>query len=114
MASARGIREVAHVACPGGGQIRVEGTTAYVGHMAAPHGTSIYDVADPPHPRLLAEIAIPSGFHSHKVRASNGLMLVNHERLGGAAPEDFAGGLGIYDVTDPTRPRHRSEERRVG
>ncbi len=106
MASTSGIREVAHVECPGGGQIRVDGTTAYVGHMAAPYGTSIYDVADPANPRQLAEIAIPAGFHSHKVRAGNGLMVVNHERLGGEAPEDFVGGLGIYDVEDPSRPRH--------
>ena len=106
MASASGIREVAHVDCPGGGQIRVEGTTAYIGHMAAPYGTSIYDVADPAKPRLLAEIEMPRGTHSHKVRAQNGLMLVNHERQGGAQPEDFQGGLGIYDVEDPANPRH--------
>ena len=106
MASANGIREVAHVRCAGGGQIRVDGTTAYVGHMAAPYGTSIYDVADPANPRLLAEIEIPAGFHSHKVRAQDGLMVVNHERLGGEQPDNFQGGLGIYDVEDPANPRH--------
>ena len=106
MASASGIRELAHVQCAGGGQIRVDGTTAYVGHMAAPYGTSIYDVADPANPRLLAEIEIPAGFHSHKVRAQDGLMVVNHERLGGEQPDNFEGGLGIYDVEDPANPRH--------
>lgn len=106
MASARGIEEVCHVDCPGGGQIRVEGTTAYVGHMAAPHGTSIWDVADPRRPRRLAAIDMPPNTHSHKVRAQDGVMLVNHERLGGPQPEGFKPGLGIWDVEDPANPRH--------
>lgn len=106
MASAHGIAEVAHVDCPGGGQIRVEGTTAYVGHMAAPHGTSIWDVADPRRPRRLAAIDMPPNTHSHKVRAQDGVMLVNRERLGGPQPEGFRPGLGIWDVEDPANPRH--------
>ncbi len=106
MASMSGIREVGHIDCAGGGQIRVDGTTAYVGHMAAPFGTSIFDVSDPASPRLLAEIGMPPGSHSHKVRAQDGLMVVNHERMGGPQTEGFEGGLGIYDVEDPARPRH--------
>ena len=47
MASISGLREVAYIDCAGGGQVRVDGTTAYVGHMAAPYGTSIFDVSDP-------------------------------------------------------------------
>ena len=38
---------VAHIDCPGGGQVWVEGTTLYVGHMRQPSGTTIVDVADP-------------------------------------------------------------------
>lgn len=105
MASSSGIREVAHVDCAGGGQIRVEGTTAYVGHMNAPHGTSIWDVSDPKNPRRLAEIEMPKGTHSHKVRVQNGVMLVNHERVGGQQPDGWMGGLGIYDVEAPSSPR---------
>jgi len=106
MASISGLREVGHIDCAGGGQIRVDGTTAYVGHMAAPFGTSIFDISDPADPRLLAEIGMPPGSHSHKVRAQDGLMVVNHERLGGPQTEGFEGGLGIYDVEDPANPRH--------
>ena len=44
MASAEGLKEVGYFDCAGGGQIRVDGTTAYIGHMANPFGTSIVDV----------------------------------------------------------------------
>ena len=71
--------------------------------MRWPSGTSIYDVVEPAPPELLARIDLPEGWHSHKVRVANGIMIVNHEKLGqGGAPE-FGGGLGIYDVSRPER-----------
>lgn len=106
MASSQGIREVSWFDCPGGGQIRVEGTTAYIGHMNAPFGTSIIDVADPSNPKLLSQIEIPDGTHSHKARAKDGVMVVNRELTTGPRPEGFPMGLGIYDVSDPAKPRH--------
>ena len=51
MASAQGLRQVGWFDCPGGGQVVVDGRTAYVAHMKAPHGTTIVDVADPKSPR---------------------------------------------------------------
>ena len=56
MSSAKGLRQVGYFDCPGGGQIVVAGTTAFIGHMRAPAGTSIVDIADPAHPRLLARL----------------------------------------------------------
>mgnify|MGYP003298690042 CR=1 FL=1 len=50
-----------------------------VENMKNPNGTSIIDVADPRHPKLLATVPMPEGWHSHKVRVANGLMLVNRE-----------------------------------
>jgi hypothetical protein len=104
MAEAVNTRLVGHVDCPGGGQVWIDGTTLYVGHMRNPSGTSIVDVADPRHPRILATIEVPAGWHSHKVNVAGGVMVVNHERLGQGA-DDFGGGLGIYDVADPAKPR---------
>jgi hypothetical protein len=104
MANAKNAERLGHIDCAGGGQVWVEGTTLYVGHMRSPFGTSIYDVADPRRPRLLAQVPIPEGWHSHKVRVANDIMIVNHERLGQGTPE-FGGGLGIYDVTDPAKPK---------
>jgi hypothetical protein len=103
-ASASGVREVAWLDCPGGGQVRVEGGIAYLGHMRAPHGTTLVDVRDPRRPRVLSQIAAQPGTHSHKVRVHDGLMLVNRERAGEPGAE-FTPGLGIFDVCDPTRPR---------
>jgi hypothetical protein len=98
-------KQVAHIDCPGGGQVWVDGTTLYIGHMRDPSGTSIIDIADPKKPRLLARVDIPEGWHSHKVRVANGIMIVNHERNGKTGPEDFGGGLAIYDVSRPSAPK---------
>ena len=64
------------------GQVVVDGRVAYVAHMKSPHGTTLVDVSDPKSPRQLAHVEVPPGTHSHKVRAANGLMLVNREGHG--------------------------------
>ena len=112
--NARNTTLVAHVDTAGGGQVWVDGTTLYIGHMSAPHGTTIVDVADPRSPRVLATIDIPAGWHSHKVRVANGTMIVNHERLGPDGDASFGGGLGIYDVSNPARPVLRSKWKTAG
>jgi hypothetical protein len=76
-----GIREkikmVSRIDIPGGGQVVVQDGTAYVGHMDAPHGTSILDVKDPKHPRIISHIEIADGLHSHKVQVHGDIMVVN-------------------------------------
>lgn len=104
MARAHNTRLVSHIDCHGGGQAWVDGTTLYVSAMRPPDGTSIYDVADPRHPKLLATLQVPMGWHSHKVRAQNGIMIVNYEKFREGA-DDFGGGLGIFDVSNPARPK---------
>jgi hypothetical protein len=103
--TAQGIKPIGYLDCAGGGQIRVDGNYAYVGHMSWPHGTSIIDVSDPANPKTVAEIEMPANTHSHKVRVQDDLMIVNHERLGTGQPDDFMGGLGFYDVSDPYNPK---------
>ena len=105
MGQGSGIREVAWLDCAGGGQVVVEGNFAFIGHMDAPHGTSVIDVADPAHPRIVASFDLPSGLHSHKVRVANGLMLANRERARGEMPAGDFVGLRIFDATDPRQPR---------
>jgi len=114
MPSSRNISVLSHIDCPGGGQVWIDGTTLYVAHIRAPAGTSIYDVADPRAPRLLAHVEIPAGWHSHKVRARDGVMIVNHERQGEGGDQSFGGGLGIYDVSAPARPRLITKWRTAG
>lgn len=113
MPKTRHTRQLAHVPCDGGGQVWVDGTVLYVAHMRPPSGTSIFDVSDPARPRLLAEIAMPPGWHSHKVRAQDGIMLCNHEKFRDGDPE-FGAGLGVYDVSDPSRPRQVAKWRTEG
>ena len=103
-----------HIDCPGGGQVWVDGRTLYIGHMRHPSGTTIVDVEDPTKPRVLARIEMPEGWHSHKVRAENGIMIVNHERLGTQGAADFGGGLNIYDVKNPAEPREIGKWKTAG
>jgi len=104
MGSTSNTELIAHIDCAGGGQVWVEGTILYIGHMRPPSGTTIVDIADPRNPKVLAHVKVPDGWHSHKVRAQNGLMLINHERFGNAGQADFGGGLAIYDVSNPEKP----------
>jgi len=105
-ASAHGLKQVGYFDCPGGGQVVVDGHVAFIAHMSAPHGTTLVDVKDPASPRQLATIEVPPGTHSHKVRATGGLMLVNREAQPANRPRaGVTGGLVIYDVADPARPR---------
>ncbi len=77
----RNLRRIGHLDIPGGGQIVVDGDTAYIGHMKPPHGTSIVDVSDPAKPRVVASIEPPSPHsHTHKVRVVGDLMFTNVEQ----------------------------------
>ena len=82
--------------------------------MREPSGTTIIDVADPKKPKILSRIDMPQGWHSHKVRVAEGIMIVNHERLGPEGDEEFGGGLGIYDVADPANPQQIGKWRTHG
>src|SRR5262245_30320814 len=96
---------ISHFDCPGGGQVWVEGTTLFIGHMHWPSGTTIVDVADPRHARKLATIDLPQGWHSDRVRGARGTTSVSHERLGESGPAEFAVATAIYDVSRPSTPK---------
>ena len=107
---ARGLELVGHTDLSGKGdgmQIMRNGDFLYVGHMGDfGVGTSVVDVSDPRHPRVVRQISVPKGTHSHKVQLANGLLVVNYEqypyRIG--VPERT--GLGVYDVTrEPGDPQ---------
>ena len=89
-----------------GMQVMRNGDVLYVGHMGDfGVGTSVLDIADPAHPKVLRQIPVPKGTHSHKVQLAEGLLLANHEqypyRIG--APEST--GLVVYDVAKADEPR---------
>ena len=80
---ARNVRRLGHLDLPGGGQVTVRGSHAYVGHIPNPDhlGTSIIDISDPGRPRVVATITLDDHeSHSHKVRVAGDIMIVNHER----------------------------------
>ncbi|MGH7834075.1 MAG: LVIVD repeat-containing protein [Candidatus Binatia bacterium] len=97
------INLVGRIDLPGGGSIVVEDGYAYVGHIEPPFGTSIVDVRDPKHPRLVAQLEVPEGVHSHKVRVRGDVMMVNYERF--KTDKQPQVGLKIFDISDKTKPR---------
>ena len=107
MAVAKGLKVVGYFDCPGGGQVVVRNNVAYVGHVKPPNGTSIIDVSDPAKPRELAQIKVPEGTLSHKVRVENGVMLVNREVFPiGRVDPDFK--VALRFSTSATRQSRRA------
>ncbi len=103
---AENVHHVGYVDVAGGGQIYVAGTTAYVGHMSAPDGTSVIDVSDPSWPRVIARLAVEPGSHSHKVRVVGDLMLTNREDADKRSGRPYSsGGLAVWNVADPGKPQ---------
>jgi hypothetical protein len=75
------MKRIAHLDLAGAGQVVVQGKHAFLGHMDAPHGTTIVDVSDPKRPRVVAEIKLDQpDEHSHKVRVVGDVMYTNLER----------------------------------
>lgn len=87
-----------------GGQVVVEKRSgeylAFVGHMQG-MGTTILNVTDPVRPKVISQVPVPEGTHSHKVRVCGDVMLVNNEKAGGRTWE---AGLRLYNISDPARP----------
>ena len=109
MSETFGIKEISYFDCRGGGQVVVDGTTAYVGHTTGPEATTIIHVGDPANPKQIHQIECAhQGVHAHKVRVANRLMLTNYETkaYAGKPDEGFRGGLNIFDVSDPATPKH--------
>src|SRR4029079_17924528 len=75
------VKRLGHLDLPGAGQVVVRGHYAFLGHMEAPHGTTIVDVADPRKPRIVAEIRLEDTHdHSQKVPVVGNLMYTTLER----------------------------------
>lgn len=89
-----------------GMQIMRNGDVLYVGHMGdLGVGTSVVDIADPSRPKVLRQIPVPKGTHSHKVQLADGLLLANHEQYPYRVGVPESTGLLVYDVKDPGEPR---------
>ncbi len=82
---------VSHFDCPGGGQVWVEGTTLYVGHMRRPSGTT----------------------HRRRRRSAPSAPARDHRRAGGLAFAQGAGGERHHDrQSREVRPGRRRRVRR--
>ena len=57
----KSIKQVGRTDLPGGGLVTVENGYAYVGHIDPRYGTSIVDVHDRKHPKLVSQLEVPEG-----------------------------------------------------
>ena len=99
----KNIKRIGRTDLPGGGLVTVENGYAYVGHIDPPCGTSIVDVRDAKNPKLVSQLEVPEGVHSHKVRVSGDVMLVNYERF--KAKKEPQTGLKVFDISNKSTPR---------
>jgi len=106
---ARGLELVGHTDLDGKGdgmQIMRSGDVLYVGHMGDfGVGTSVVDISDLAHPRVLRQIPVPGGTHSHKVQLAGDLLLANHEQYPYRVGVPESSGLVVYDIANPREPR---------
>jgi hypothetical protein len=89
-----------------GGQIALSGDYAYVGLQRPASGTDIIDVRDPANPKRVGHVDPPGpNLTSHKVRICGDVMVTNAERNFFADPKTWQGGLVVWSLKDPVRPR---------
>ena len=106
------------------------GNYAYLGSFSSPGcsfditGTRIIDISDPEHPELASFIRDAQGTRTNDVKAfslntkkwSGDILITTNEGCGlslprlnsnvnAARPRPGQGGINIYDVSDPTKPR---------
>jgi uncharacterized repeat protein (TIGR01451 family) len=97
--------------------VAVLGNYAYVGRWAlpaCPGGVTIVDITNPRAPREVASITAPVGtyqtegvqaIHLSTAAFTGDILVVSNERCAGLSPPGSAGGISIYDVTNPTSPQ---------
>jgi hypothetical protein len=106
--SSDNVRHLSWMEVPGGGQIVIKGSTAFVGHQHGPDGTTILDIADPRQPKIVGKLMLANPMaHSHKVRVVGDLMYVNSEIEPGKGDRlaFTEGGFRIYDIKDVANPK---------
>jgi hypothetical protein len=105
---AHGLELVGHSDLGGTGdgmQIMRNGDVLYVGHMGDfGVGTSVVDISDPRRPRVVRQIPVPGGTHSHKVQLAGDLLLANHEQYPYRVGIPESSGLLVYDVSKAAEP----------
>lgn len=110
--SAKNVTPLGHLDLDGGGMVDVKGNLAAIGHMGPPWATTLLDVADPTRPRILSRIKVRPGTHSHKARICGSTLAINVESYGGGG--DGTGGLALFDISDPLRPKETAYFRTGG
>ena len=111
MARAKNTKLLANIDCPGGGQVWVDGHIALCRRICASRpARPIFDVADPQHPKLIAQRRRAGGLaFAQGARRQRHHGRQSRETRARTATAEFGGGLGIYDVSKPAAAEARHQ-----
>jgi hypothetical protein len=108
-AEAWNMRLVGHTDLNGHGdamQIMVKDNIMYVGHIFGNVATSIVDISDLSHPKVVKQLPSPAHTRSHKVQTFGDTMIINYEAYPPRAPVvPEKAGIQLFDISDRTNPK---------
>ena len=86
------------------GQVLVDRGYAYIAPMEDV-GVTMVDVRRAEQPQVVAQVPLPAGVHTKKVQVAGDVMVIAHERQPRFDGRPAPGGIAMYDISLPGKPR---------
>ena len=83
-------------------RVSKDGKHAYVSNY---QGFSIVDVSDPTKPRVISKVKNKPGVQSQYIDVLGNTLVINQDGLRDPKFPTWDGGIRLYDITDPAKPR---------
>ena len=83
-------------------RISKDGKHAYVSNY---QGFSIVDVSDPAKPRVISKVKNDPSVQSQYIDVVGNLLVINQDGVRDEKIKTWNGGLRLYDISDPAKPR---------
>jgi len=83
-------------------RVSKDGKHAYVSNY---QGFSIVDVSDPTKPRVISKVKNTDGVQSQYIDVIGNTLVINQDGLRDPKFPTWDGGIRLYDITDPAKPR---------
>jgi hypothetical protein len=86
-------------------RISKDGKYAYISNY---QGATILDVSDPARPKVASKIKNDPSVQSQYIDVIGNLLVVNQEGVRSETNKEWASGIRIFDISDPTKPKETS------
>ena len=83
-------------------RVSKDGKHAYVSNY---QGFSIVDVSEPTKPRVISKVKNTPGVQSQYIDVIGNTLVINQDGLRDPKHPQWEGGIRLYDITDPAKPR---------